>query len=64
MGTKEKSMTFHLNARKHVRALRVLRHSHRLPREVVEPPAFESHPDTLLGSLLQLAVLQQGGCTG
>ena len=40
-GHKLKNMTLHLNTRKHVFPLRVVKHRNRLPREVVKSPSVE-----------------------
>lgn len=61
MGTTEKNMKFPLTTRKCILTWSMLRQSHRLPREDVEPPAFKSHLDRVLGSLLEVAVLEHRG---
>ena len=46
-------MKFHLNTRKHFFTVRVTKHWHRLPSEVVESASLEilkSHLDVVLGS--------------
>ena len=54
-GHKLKHKRFCLNIRKHFFTVRVTKHWHRLPREVVESPSleiFKSHLDTVLGNWL------------
>ncbi|KAK4830662.1 hypothetical protein QYF61_012542 [Mycteria americana] len=56
-----------LDIRKHFFPVRVTKCWHRSPREVVESPRleiFKSHLDTVLGNLLQVTLLGQGGWTG
>jgi len=46
---------FLVNVRKHLSAVRVTKHWHRLPREAVESPSLEVYKscvDTVLGSLV------------
>jgi len=46
--------------------VRVTKHRHKMPREVVEPPfleIFKSYSDTVLGNWLYVAVLDQGSWT-
>ena len=48
---KQKHRRFLLNIRKHFFTVRVTKHCHRLPREVVESPSleiFKTHMDSLL----------------
>jgi len=50
-----KHRRFSLSIRKHIFTVRVIEHSYRLPREVVEPPSleiFKSHLDMVLGNQL------------
>jgi len=57
---------FHLNMRKNFFTLRVMEHSNRLPRGVVDSPSLEmikTHLDVVLCSLLWMTLLWQGGWT-
>ncbi|KAK4830659.1 hypothetical protein QYF61_012539 [Mycteria americana] len=61
-GHKEKHR-FQLNIRKHFFPVRVTKHWHKLPREIVESPSletFKSSLDMVLGNLLQVILLEQG----
>jgi len=63
-GHKLKHRRFPVNIRKHCSAVRVTKHCHSLPREVVESPSlevFKSHPDIFLGIQLLMALLAQEG---
>ncbi|KAK4831658.1 hypothetical protein QYF61_018625 [Mycteria americana] len=51
-GHKLKHRRFHLNIRKHFFTVRVTKHWHRLPREVVSLETVKSHLDTVLGNQL------------
>ena len=54
-GHKVKLRRSPLNIRKHFLTVRVTKHWHRLPREVVESPSlelFKSHLNTVLGEQL------------
>lgn len=56
----------HLNVGKHLLIRRLMKYWNRLPRQVVESPSVEmlkSQLDTVLGSLVQLALLVQWGQT-
>jgi len=57
----QKHGRFPRNIRKHFFTVRVTRHWHRLPREAVETPSleiFRRHLGTVLGSCLQVALLE------
>jgi len=64
---KLKHKRFPLNIRKHIFSARMTEHRHRLSREVVQSPSleiFKSHLDMVLGHLLQVAMLENGGGRG
>jgi len=61
-GHKQKHRRFPLNIRKHFFPVRVIKHWHRLPREVVESPSseiFKGHLDAVLGNWLGQSDLQR-----
>jgi len=65
-GHKPKHRKFCLNMRKNFFTLRVTEHWNRLPREVVDSPSleiFKTCLDKVLCSLLEVALLRQGGWT-
>lgn len=52
-----------MNMRKHFFTVQMTEHGNRLHRVVAEPSSleiFENHPDVVLGSLLWVALLEQG----
>jgi len=66
-GHKLKCSRFPPNRKKHTFGVRVTKHWHRLPREVVDPTSLEilkSHLFVVLGSWLLEALLEHGGWTG
>jgi len=65
-GHKLKHRKFHLNTKKIFFTLRAMEHWNRLPRGAVESPSleiFKTHLEEVLCSLLQAALLRQGGWT-
>jgi len=63
-GHKLKHRRFLLNFRKHFFTVRVTKHWHRLPRQVVDSPSleiFKSHLEMVLGNWLLVALLEQSG---
>lgn len=64
-GCKLECRKFHLNIKEHFFTVQVTKQCHRLPREIVEYSSleiFRSHLDMVVGSLLEVSVLEQGIC--
>lgn len=65
-GNKLKHREFQLNIRKLICTVRMVKHCHRLPGEVVGSASSEtlkSHLGMVLGSQLYMSLLEQGGWT-
>lgn len=54
---------FWLNIRKHFFTVWVTVHWHSMPRELMEFPPWKSHLDLVLGNMLEVSLLEQGGWT-